>query len=176
MSSNLVPHSLCTKQISINTASTSKRRLYPGIREPFRHSYHGTVSQELTHANLTSKPKENLRSSILTSVHLPTSHRERLVNKRIAVNITDSPVQNSRIRARAQDQLRCLGRPVPIVLRDSQAVADANDLVGPVAAGTLDFERTGGGFGAVDVGEEDGFGAVVEDELRGDGVGGSRES
>jgi hypothetical protein len=135
-----------------------------------------TVSPELTYPNLTSKTQENLRSSILTSVHLPTCNRKRLVDKRIAVNITDSPVQNPRIRARAQDQLRCFGRPVPIVLRDSQAVADADDLVGPVAAGALDLERTRGGLGAVDVGEEDGFSAVVEDELSGDGVGGGSES
>jgi hypothetical protein len=131
-----------------------------------------TVSPELTYPNLTSKTQENLRSSILTSVHLPTCNRKRLVDKRVAVDITNSPVQDSRIRARAQNQLRRLGRPVPIVLRDSQAVADTNDLVGPIAARTFDFERTRGGLGAVDVGEEDGFGAVVEDELSGDGVGG----
>jgi hypothetical protein len=130
-----------------------------------------TVSPELTYPNLTSKTQENLRSSILTSVHLPTCNR-----KRLADNIANSPVQNPRIRARAQDQLRCFGRPVPIVLRDSQAVADADDLVGPVAAGALDLERTRGGLGAVDVGEEDGFSAVVEDELSGDGVGGGSES
>jgi hypothetical protein len=133
------------------------------------HNRQSTFKQ-LQNAHISMQ--QDLRSSILTRIPLPTAHPKGLIDKRVAVNIANSPVQNPRIRARAQDQLRRLGRPVPVVLRDAQAVADADDLGGPVAAGAFDFERADGGFGTVDVGEEDGFGAVVEDELRRDGVGG----
>jgi hypothetical protein len=136
--------------------------------------HHQSNFKELQNDRISTQ--QDLRSSILTRIPLPTAQRKRLVDERVAVNIANSPVQNPRIRARAQDQLRCLGRPVSVVLRDSQTVAHADDLGGPVAAGAFDLERADGGFGAVDIGEEDRLGAVVEDGLRRDGLGGGRES
>lgn len=119
--------------------------------------------------------QENSPSSVIARIVLTTTQPKCLVDKRIAVNIADSPVQDAYIRARSQNQFGCFGRPEPVVFGNTQAVADADDVGGPIAAGPFDFERACGGLSAVDVGEEDGFGAVVEDQLRGDGVGGGGE-
>lgn len=129
-------------------------------------------AQPFQNSNLHSPHGLNSRSSVLADISLPAAQRKRLVQERIAVDIADSPVHDSRIRGRSKDELGRFGSPVPVVLGDSQAVADADDVGGPVAAEAFDFEGSGGGFGAVDVGDVDRFCAVVEDELGGDGVGG----
>lgn len=123
----------------------------------------------------TFTSRYNSRSSIIASITRSTAQLKRLVLERIAVDIADSPVHDTRIRARAQDELGRFRSPVPVILGDSQAVANADDLGGPVAAGSFDFEGSGGGLSAVDVCDVHGFRAVVEDELGGDGVGGGCE-
>lgn len=117
----------------------------------------------------------NSRSSVIASITRSTAQLKSLVQERIAVDVADSPVHDSCIRARAQDEFGRFRSPVPVSLGDSQAVADPDDLGGPVAAGSFDFEGSGGRLGAVDVCDVDGFSAVVEDKLRGDGVGGGCE-
>jgi len=118
---------------------------------------------------------KNSRSSVIARITRSTAQLKRLVQERITVNVADSPVQDTSIRARAQDEFGRFRSPVPVILGNSQTVADADDLVGPVAAEAFDFEGSGGGFGAVDVCDVYGFRAVVEDELGGDGVGGGCE-
>jgi hypothetical protein len=113
----------------------------------------------------------NLRGSVLTHITLSTAQIKRLILERIAVDVADSPVQDSSIGARAQDEFGCFIGPVSVRLRDSQAVADADDVGGPVAATSFDLEGSGGGLGAVDIGDVNGLSAVVQDELRGYGVG-----
>lgn len=142
-----------------------------------------TYCRQPTHLSIKSNisPRnKNSPSSIPTLIVLPTAQVKLLSHKRIAVNIADSPVQDALIRARAQDQFRRLGRPVLVSLGDAQAVADADDVAGPGAAGhvagcAFDFEGAGGGLGAVDVGEPEGLGAVVDDDLGGYGVRGAGE-
>jgi len=118
---------------------------------------------------------KNSRSSVIARITRSTAQLKRLVQERITVNVADSPVQDTSIRARAQDEFGRFRSPVPVILGNSQAVADADDVGGPVATGAFDFEGAGGGFGAVDVGDVDRVGAVVEDELGGEGVGGGCE-
>ena len=133
------------------------------------------LSANLLFQHHTFKTRKDSRSSVITRIPLSTAQIKLLAHKRIAVNIAERPVQDALIRAGTDDQLRRLGRPVPIGLGDAQAVAYTDDVGGPVAAGAFDLEGAGGGFGAVDVCDVDGFCAVVDDELGGDGVGGGRE-
>lgn len=117
----------------------------------------------------------NSRSRILTLIPLPTSHSELLAIERVAIDVAHSPVQNATIRAGPQNQLGSLVGPELVRLGNSQAVADADDGALPLAARAVDLQRADCGFRAVDVRDENGFGAVVEHGVVGDGVGGCGE-
>jgi hypothetical protein len=104
--------------IPFSKASKSRRNLYPGTRGPSSHSYSKKPSAQIFHIP-TFASQYNSRSSIVANIPHPTAQLKRLILERISIDIANSPVHDSRIRARAQDELGCFGSPVPVIFGDS---------------------------------------------------------